>query len=163
MGLAAARETFGPVPCALDEVEFQNFLLLDRDCAARVVLDSGNFSVFARTSSPDDTWELQARGQVRQLAATMPAAADLESVRRRCAEPVSVEECFGLLADLGLHYGPTFRGIALLWRGDREALAEIRIPQELNEQRSDYRLHPAVLDACFQCALAAFPADSWRA
>ena len=38
MGLAAARETFGPVPCALDEVEFQNFLTLDRDCTAQVML-----------------------------------------------------------------------------------------------------------------------------
>jgi acyl transferase domain-containing protein/SAM-dependent methyltransferase/acyl carrier protein len=163
MGLAAARETFGPVPCALDEVEFQNFLTLDRDCTARVVLDSGDFSVFARANSLDDTWELQARGHVRQLAGMIPAPADIGNVRRRCPEPVSVEDCFQLFADLGLHYGPTFRGIALLWRGEREALAEIRIPRELREQRSDYRLHPAVLDACFQSALAALPANSWRA
>ena len=36
-------------------------------------------------------------------------------------------------------------------------LAEVVVPAVLKERLSDYRLHPAVLDACFQTMLAAFP------
>ena len=64
-------------------------------------------------------------------------------------------------------YGPTFQGVAHLWQGEREALAEISIPADIREQLSDYRLHPAVLDACFhaclQSALSALPArTTWQ-
>ena len=54
-------------------------------------------------------------------------------------------------------YGPTFQGIERLWRGEREDLAEIYVPSGLMRILSDYRLHPAVLDACFQTMLALLP------
>ena len=72
----------------------------------------------------------------------------------------SQAECNQRFAECGYHYGPTFQGVARLWRGEREVLAEIDAPSGVREQLSEYLLHPAVLDACFQTLLPTLP--SWQ-
>ncbi len=94
---------------------------------------------------------------VRQLIGLPPIEVDLAPIRQRCTELFDREECQRRFAAAGYHYGPTFQGMEQLWRGEREMLAAVRVPSGLNEHLSDYRLHPAVLDACFQTMLAAFP------
>src|SRR5262249_34837763 len=37
-----------------------------------------------------------------------------------------------------------------LWRGDGEALGQLRLPQEIADETDEYCLHPALLDACLQ-------------
>jgi acyl transferase domain-containing protein/acyl carrier protein len=159
MALAAARETFGTVPCVLENVEFQKLFFVDEDAAgsAQVMLDtaSSDFSVFARTDASELAWDRHARGCVRQSSQPIPDKVDLAQIRRRCPDPIGREEYYGVFDDIGLHYGPTFRGIARLWRGEREALAEIQTPSGISEQLSNYLLHPAILDACFHSAMAA--------
>ncbi|WP_437819486.1 SDR family NAD(P)-dependent oxidoreductase [Sorangium sp. So ce1078] len=72
-----------------------------------------------------------------RLAERLGAALDPEAAyRRRQAQ--------------GLDYGPAFRGIRQLWRGDGEALARVSLPEEA--ARGTYQVHPALLDACFQVA-----------
>ena len=48
--------------------------------------------------------------------------------------------------------------MATVARGEGEALAEIRIPEEILHELTDYYWHPALLDACLQPALATLPA-----
>src|SRR5260370_17426426 len=48
-----------------------------------------------------------------------------------------------------------FQGIERLWRGEGEALGEIRIPACLEDQLNEYRLHPVLLDSCCQGLLGA--------
>jgi acyl transferase domain-containing protein/NADPH:quinone reductase-like Zn-dependent oxidoreductase/acyl carrier protein len=161
MALALARETLGSGPCVLEDVEFQKFLVIDEQGARSVqaVLESSSsgFAVYSCADVPDDPWDLHARGSVRQLSEPAPAAVDLAELRERCPAPMDREEYYRLLADMGFNYGPTFQAIVHLWRGDRQALAEIHVPAALHEQSSDYRLHPAVMDACIQSVLAAVP------
>jgi amino acid adenylation domain-containing protein len=158
MALAAARETLGSGACVLEDIEFQKFLFLDEEaaCSAQVVLDpaSSGFDVYASADASDNSWDLHARGCIRQANQPTPASVDLARVRQRCSDPVNVEDYYRRFTDVGIDYGPTFRGIARLWQGERESVAEIQVPNGVSEQCSDYRLHPAVLDACFQ---AAFP------
>jgi acyl transferase domain-containing protein/NADPH:quinone reductase-like Zn-dependent oxidoreductase/acyl carrier protein len=164
MALAAARESFGPVPCILEDVEFQKLLVLDQDIArtTQVVLDteSSEFAVHVQSDPSDNSWNTHARGYVRPLSGPVPAAVDLAQIRRRCLDAIDRDSHYRMFSDMGLDYGPTFRGIVALWRGDREALAELRIPHSLGEQASGYRLHPAVLDACFHSAIALLPAQT---
>ncbi len=162
MGLAAAREVFGPVPCVVEDVEFQKFLALDQSSAhsVQVVLDpaSSEFHVHSRTDASDHAWDVHAHGCVRQSNnGPAPVKVDIAEVRGRCSESFDKEECNRRFADCGYHYGPTFQGMARLWRNKGEVLAEIHVPSGLSEHLSDYRLHPAILDACFQTLLATLP------
>ena len=164
MGIAAAREMFGPVSCVVEDVEFQKFLLIEEKGGrpVQVVVDTSasDFGVYARSDTPDGGWDLHARGYVRQSDRPAPAAVQIADIRRRCTEEVDRDEFFRLFAGMGIHYGPTFQGIEQIRRGDREALVEIQVPPDVEAKLADYRLHPAVLDACFQSVFAAVPPNS---
>ncbi|MGA7426127.1 MAG: SDR family NAD(P)-dependent oxidoreductase [Rhodoplanes sp.] len=167
MALAAARETFGPVPCVVEDIEFQKFLAVDQ-CAtplAQVVYDpvSSEFDIYSRGDSSDTAWDLHAHGCVRQSTRPAPDRVDIAAIRQRCPESFRHDECIRRFAECGYHYGPTFQGIAQLWRSEREVLAEIETPSGISANLSDYRLHPAILDACFQTLLPTLPAwTNWQ-
>jgi acyl transferase domain-containing protein/acyl carrier protein/phospholipid N-methyltransferase len=164
MALAAARETFGAGPCALEDWEFQKFLPLDGRSAtpARIAFDSeaGELSVHARTDAAEHAWVLHARGNMRGAPHAEAVTFEIAKVRARCGEEFSGDKCRQRFAALGLHYGPAFHGLHQLWRGEGEALADIRLPSSLQPELADYRLHPAVLDACLQASLAVLPDDA---
>ena len=42
MALATARETFGPGPCVLEDIEFQALLVLDQDAPRTVQVAAGH-------------------------------------------------------------------------------------------------------------------------
>ena len=167
MALAAARETFGPVPCVLEDIEFQKLLIIDSNAGvpAQVVIDpaSSDFSVYAQPDSRDNTWDLHARGNMRVNNLPPPAASDLSQIRQRCGEFVDRGEHYRIFSEMGVEYGPTFKAITGLWRGDREALAEITAPDGVHGEINDYRLHPALLDACLHSAMAALPPEQTTA
>jgi acyl transferase domain-containing protein/NADPH:quinone reductase-like Zn-dependent oxidoreductase/acyl carrier protein len=166
MALAAAQESFGPVRCVVEDIEFQKFLVLDDTaaCAVQVALDpeSNAIGISACTDSSDDGWELHARGCIRKASRPAPAISDLAEIRRRSPDRVDVEQYYWRLAEAGYAYGPAFRAIAQLWRGEGETFVEIRVPTSVSEQLPQYRVHPVVLDACFQAAVAALPAAFWQ-
>ncbi|MER7419665.1 type I polyketide synthase [Micromonospora peucetia] len=61
------------------------------------------------------------------------------------ALPASVDDLYDRIADLGIDYGPTYRGLVAAWRHGDELLAEVTLPADAPTGR--YGLHPALLDA----------------
>jgi len=97
------------------------------------------------------------RGILRRSLAPAPEPLStdaLRSVQGRLREHLSGDEVYAELATLGLEYGPAFRGIHELQRGDGEALGRVQ-PGEAAGPLGPYIAHPAVLDACFQVAASA--------
>jgi acyl transferase domain-containing protein/acyl carrier protein len=159
MALAAAAEIFGPGPCIVEDIEFQKFLLLDQVVSpiVRLELDpaSNEFTVYSSNSS-DDSWDTHAHGRVRQFIESKDGEVDLAQVRSRCPASFDREETYRRFATSGYRYGSTFQGMERLWLGEREMLAEVHVPTGLKQHYSEYRLQPAVLDACLQTMLAVF-------
>ncbi|MGE3808188.1 MAG: beta-ketoacyl synthase N-terminal-like domain-containing protein, partial [Gemmataceae bacterium] len=154
-GLAAAREALGVVP-VVEQAEFLQPLVLPAEgaCTLQTVLTAsaeGELSEW-RVYSRDDTrdWVLHATGRIRQRAAYLPEAMTPQEVMQRCPEKVAVESVYAGFTDLGLDYGPSYRGLEELHRGDREAFGRIRVVEELANEFRHFHLHPALLDACFQ-------------
>ncbi len=56
---------------------------------------------------------------------------------------------------IGLSYSGPFRRLKTIQQIERHALGGIEIPAEIS--LAQYHLHPAILDACFQCVFAALP------
>jgi natural product biosynthesis luciferase-like monooxygenase protein len=93
-------------------------------------------------------------------AAQRVQAPALTEVRSRCSQELTGDDFYRRLADAGVSLTGSFRCVERVWRGDGEALAEIRKPTESHhEQRSDngYLLHPAFLDCMFQVLALAVP------
>jgi NADPH:quinone reductase-like Zn-dependent oxidoreductase/acyl carrier protein len=102
-------------------------------------------------------WTRHAQGTVQAADYAPPARLPLAAIQARCAEPVSVTEFYEQLTAQGLAYGPAFRRLTALARCDGEALARLALPPTNGAHPAQYRLPPAVLDACFQTLGAALP------
>ncbi len=98
------------------------------------------------------------------VARAMPLASgpseptiSVEAIQGRMGNWVDGAELYRRFAAHGLIYGPAFQGVAEVWAGKNEALGRIVAPAAIANELSEYRIHPALLDACLQITLATIP------
>jgi acyl transferase domain-containing protein len=162
MALAAGAATAGEgEPITLEEVGFEQALLLPAGevrTVQTVVSGPGGastFRIFATSPDRDEPeWTLHAVGQMR---AGMAAAPDAPCGPPRLdgddVEEVSVGDFYEDCRERGLDYGPEFRAVRRLWRRGGTALGEVSLTDA--QDVDAWRLHPALLDACFHVLGAA--------
>ncbi|MFF3226936.1 type I polyketide synthase [Nocardia suismassiliense] len=63
----------------------------------------------------------------------------------RDAQPLDLDAHYDELADQGLRYGPTFRGLRAAWRRAGEVFADVALPESTDV--TGHLIHPALLDA----------------
>ncbi|WP_393060648.1 type I polyketide synthase [Streptomyces sp. LN549] len=61
------------------------------------------------------------------------------------AEPVDLDGFYDGMAEAGLRYGPSFRGLSEAWRTDEHVFAEVGLPEGI--EPGTFALHPALFDA----------------
>ncbi|HWO60683.1 MAG TPA: SDR family NAD(P)-dependent oxidoreductase [Umezawaea sp.] len=83
--------------------------------------------------------------------------ADLAAWPPPGADPVDVESLYDDLADLGLGYGPSFRGVRSAWRSDNAVHAELSLPESADDD-GRFALHPALLDSALHVIALGGPA-----
>ncbi|ODB78622.1 type I polyketide synthase [Micromonospora chalcea] len=160
--LAATRRLLDDPAAVVERIELTRVTLVEElaeaDTVQLVLLPEtatgGTLRIYSR--GPDDAWNEVAHGRYG-AAEQFPAGAvePLTTVRSRCGEQRDSAEHYARLARSGLRYGPAFQGVAALWQGEREAVAELRDPAELTGAREPYLVHPALLDSCLQVLAAA--------
>ncbi|WP_331754943.1 type I polyketide synthase, partial [Streptomyces chartreusis] len=141
----------------LDELTLQAPLILPEQGAAQVQLvidaatDDGRRAVRVY-SRADDTeveqaWTLHATGTVGDSArVTTDAAWNLHAWPPADAEPADLTGLYDRLTDVGLQYGPAFRGITGVWRDADDWYVEATLPEPLADDAGSFGLHPALLD-----------------
>ncbi|PTL76610.1 polyketide synthase [Vitiosangium sp. GDMCC 1.1324] len=158
LGLAAAAATHGEKPYVLEDVSFQRMLSLSASNAYNVqvaLTDKGEGRMGFQVSS------LQNVGWIRHAAGTVYANEELKPGERvtheapkqiieRCPKTIATQENYELLRNQGLEYGPYFQGVKELWQGAGEVLGRVVHLEGPEAPLAGYRLHPALLDSCFQ-------------
>ncbi|HEX4615523.1 MAG TPA: SDR family NAD(P)-dependent oxidoreductase, partial [Stellaceae bacterium] len=81
----------------------------------------------------------------------------VEAIQARMGKWIDGAELYRRFAAHGLIYGPAFQGVAEVWAGEDEALGRIVAPAAIAAELGEYRIHPALLDACLQVTLATIP------
>ncbi len=161
MALAGAEAIFGQGLHTIENFGIQEALILPEENFATVQLviapQVNNRAAFQIFSLDGERWKLHATGDLRLGASVAPADEDfsIEAVQARCPETIDVDFYYENMRDLGLEFGPHFRGIRQIWRRDGEALGEIQLPDDLDPKA--YFIHPAFLDACFHLLGAPLP------
>ncbi len=166
MALAAAREVLGPRPAELSDVRLSRALVLASDPPPEIRLelategsDRAAFEIFSVTGDGADSGtQLHASGMVRLATGDADAAADAAgwaAMVPHGAEPQGRETLYAALRQAGLGYGPAFRCVAELRRGDGVALGRIELPEGMATEAGRYLMHPAVMDSCFQVLASA--------
>ena len=59
----------------------------------------------------------------------------------------------------GLDFGPGFRSVRQLCRGESQALGRVELTEPLAAEAGRYQVHPVLLDGCVQVLAAALPDD----
>ena len=112
---------------------------------------SGDTPVFELTYAVGNARRVIARGKMRFAEAREPRPVlDLAAIRTRCPTQVTGAEIVARLACQGLHYGPSFQMLEMVWGGEQEAVGEFRSLK--NVSLALIRL--VVLDAAMQMTAA---------
>ncbi len=160
--LRDATESDTPTPApsqcyVLTDVEIGRALYLADDEGVELqTTRRGDRWVVSGRAKGDDGWVSHAAGRGRREAMpSTPTSSDLPAARARCTKELPADYAYGLFSDVGLQYGPAFRGIRQLWYGSQECLARLEIPEELAESSANYLFQPALLDACLHTLFGA--------
>ncbi|MBI5509925.1 MAG: thioester reductase domain-containing protein [Deltaproteobacteria bacterium] len=166
--LSAAAEVLGPGPIALAEFAVQQALTIaaDEERTLQTVLapdDQGGVRVEivsrdAATAADSQAWVRHASGRAQVQsggAAPSPQRDALEAAKAACKSELAVPAYYDTMRALGLELGDSFRSIARLWRGEREALGLIRLPDQAAAHAAAHQIFPGYLDGCLQMCGAA--------
>jgi acyl transferase domain-containing protein len=164
MALAAAERVLGAGAIELRDFVVHQALSLDADATVttQLVLSPPVDGVaelrIASFDAEERAWNTHASARVSRAAAPSGAPAPLAEIRARVNEVQPVSAYYQWLSSLGLEFGPLFRGVEHIARRDGEAIARMQLPEGLAGE-AGYRLHPALLDACFHVIGAALPGN----
>ncbi|MFL9906609.1 SDR family NAD(P)-dependent oxidoreductase [Paraburkholderia sp. RL17-337-BIB-A] len=151
MALALGVARFGG-GATLKDVLFHEALILEDGGAAHMEIglecgDAGELRF--RISSA--MGRVHCSGIVEQLDETLAVHDDRSGTPMADARELSIEEFYNAAAAVSLHYGPAFQGLKALQAKHGEAWGLARIDLDA----TDYKIHPALLDAWFQIVGAA--------
>ncbi len=155
MALAAAKEIFGERSYLLEDLEFQKALFLtDEPLTIQLSIHLGgqtSFNIYSLAQDDSSSWVQHITGNlISNQNKDIPKPVALDEIRRRCAKAFGKSDIYQRLHSIGMEYGSNFQGIEQLWCAEKEAIAQIKLPELLEKETKDYQLHPAILDACFQ-------------
>jgi acyl transferase domain-containing protein/NADPH:quinone reductase-like Zn-dependent oxidoreductase/NAD(P)-dependent dehydrogenase (short-subunit alcohol dehydrogenase family)/SAM-dependent methyltransferase/acyl carrier protein len=130
---------------------------------ARITINRGEdktVRVFSKPDQWDDVeWVLHASAQ----PATTPSDADdswiqaIQSEVAKTSRTFNKRECYDRFKSINLAYGHFFQGIVNSGQvSDKTGFAEVDVSHLDNAFEDDFKLHPAVLDICFQAMLSSF-------
>lgn len=159
MLLSAGTQLFGATTLAIHDLAITapiavgaeptrlQVILRDSDAAA---VDA---EVFSRTGD-DSAWTRHATAHLRPNVGSPPDALDPSALNSQLPNAMTGTEHYAALDELGLHYGPSFRGVASIRCEPGEALGEVSLPAAMFVEATHCRIHPVLLDAAFQVAQA---------
>lgn len=160
LAFAAGAEALADVsieePMVFSQMPFDK----DEERVAQVILRprEKRLEIFSRSGTGDQwTRHFTARLSRSEESAWGTTRTAIGPLVERCGSAIAAEDFYKWLADQGLEYGPCFRGVRAIWRGDGEAIGRVELPGSLAQEASEYRAHPALLDACDQVFAAALP------
>lgn len=141
----AVAEAAGPAyePAALRILEP---LILEGERTVQTIVDSEAGSVQVVSRGPAGEWRTHLSGQVIPASDTVVEPIEPKSG----GTALDPAEYLTRIAAHGVEYGPFFRGLRAIRRGDGWACGEIDAGRVPAWERRGYRLHPALLDAAFQ-------------
>ncbi len=158
-GLALHEKEFGVSACTLQDLEFNQVLVVDEK---RIQMfhttynpQTKRYSVYSRFREDNSPWTLHASGRLLKdtISRTVPKV-PFADIRKRCSVSADAKEFYTKLSGRGLNYGPWFQGVKEIHKGQNEVLVKIEGDISLIRNKDGYLLHPTILDSGFQSMVA---------
>ena len=82
------------------------------------------------------------------------ARLDVEQLKREMPQgTLDRDNVYGAWMRMGAIYGPAFQAITALHVGNKQVLAQLRLPDAVADKPGDYVLHPSLMDGALQAAV----------
>jgi len=156
--LAAAKYLFQSESCLVENMEIVRALTLPEvgTQTIQVVVTPESevkafCQVFSQVTEGQDQieWVLHATAKIDvEQTPPVPVEHSLTDLQSRIDQELDLSSYYDRIRELGIFYGPSFRGLKRLWISGNEVLGEINLPEEIAQSLPKYQLHPALLDAC---------------
>ena len=155
VALAVGREMFGADSClAVDKLRLSSpcFPTEPQPTTLRTIFDPDESTVRIYSRPPEiNAWTALGSCRIRKIdPPSSSKEMDVDEIRNRCSIQLASDECYDRLLEMDLQFGKAFQAIDRVWCGSREVVGLIHAPREIHDSLDCYRLHPAMLDACFQ-------------
>ncbi len=167
--LTGVDHAFGMKECLFEELLFSRAMIIPEKGNLKVQLifsplgdekfsfklvSSNNSNAAGKTAlSQDDLWITHVSGRVAPYASKHPVddneTINIEKVRAGCDRELTLEEFYSSYTNNGLEFGPLFQWGERYWQGAGEMLCRLN-PVKPPQEKGIYRLHPGLLDSCFQ-------------
>ncbi|THU94298.1 hypothetical protein K435DRAFT_966925 [Dendrothele bispora CBS 962.96] len=143
-------------------VNFRSMLPLisEKTISVEVKQEDSRWSVSSYKPGDLSTPRLHTDGFMSATPLNAPAPSfDIKAIMSRC-KMVEREEFYEPINHFA-QYGPLFKRVNCFYRGNNEGLAEVRgFADDLIAAGHQYRVHPAILDACFHAMVLPAAADN---
>lgn len=113
-------------------------LSADESVEVHVTASPDNGKVTVRSRDEDGAWTLHAEGTLVPTLDAIPLLVQADQ---------KLEFDYDALTEYGYDYGPAFRGLRELHRGEQDLLAEVELSGPLRAEAAAFGVHPALLDA----------------
>jgi microcystin synthetase protein McyD len=148
MALAATKNR----TVRLEKIEFKKALLLQEKLEnLQFILTQSTFQIYQQI---EQDWEELVTGEIASLTYPKTTLKNLAQIQANCPEVINISAFYQTYQQAGVDYGQTFKLITQLQRGENIAFAHIQLTDDLRLGATQYRLHPAMLDNCFQVIAA---------
>ena len=160
-GIEGIITTFGHHPYHINNVTFQNLLLIEPNTKQKARLDLssednlqwlGRIVTTSASSSDEDLvlCEFNLHTQKASTFSTPSSNIIIHAIRDRCEQEFASTKVYNRFRQNKNEYGPTFRSIANLYLGSGESLSSLRLHSQVESEMYRYYVHPSILDACVQ-------------
>ncbi len=147
----------------LDELTLETPLVLPAQGGVHIQVSVAEDGELAIHSRPDEftPWTRHATGLLTEASLSRESDAPEASLSRESdasewppagASRVEVAGFYPAMADIGVDYGPAFRGLRAVWTRGSDVFAEVELPEPLRAEAGRFGLHPALLDAALHAA-----------
>jgi myxalamid-type polyketide synthase MxaB len=160
IALAAGSQVLPEQNLAVEDVRMQHAMILPpgetrtvQTVLFPIAQGSYSFEILSRNQqevAADTAWTSHVTGRLAPGEGIPTVSPDFRGLREGCGTEVPIHDLYQQFEQRGLQYGPSFRGIRWLGRGEGQAMAEIALPDALSADSAQYFFHPVILDSCFQ-------------
>lgn len=115
------------------------------------------FEVKSRASLGDGQWLVHAKGKLKSTVKQTDASIRFNvQVFNGNPHYYYGKHLYDLAKKMGLAFGDAFRGLVKANKNKDHIYSELAIPEKIEHDLFEYKLHPAILDACFHSLLTVF-------
>ncbi len=158
-GLALGKHEFNSSSAiTLENIEFQKMLPVypDRLQVFRTIFypKTSSYEIYSWFKEKNPNWTLHAVGRIlpEPIAGT-PSKVNMDEIKARCTEEIAPALLYRKLSSAKLDYGPYFRTVTHVMKGEKELIFGIKGHESLAGNPDEYLLHPTILDSVFQTML----------